>query len=42
MSPYNVYQFSEDDVSVDTEIEFYNVADQRILDMLAEVFVEAE
>lgn len=42
MSPYNVYQFSEDDVSVDTEIEFYNVPDQRILDMLVEVFVVAE
>jgi hypothetical protein len=42
MALANSFERSIDEESVDAETEFYNVPDQRIIDMLAEADVESE
>ena len=42
MTPAMTFEFSEYDEPVDFDIEFYNVPDQRVLDLLAEVHRQSE
>jgi hypothetical protein len=37
-----VYENSADDEIFDSEIEFYNIPDKRVLDMFAEAYGEDE